>query len=157
MKYAVIRLGGKQFKVSEGDKLEIERQATPLQSEVLLYVDEKDVVIGAPVIEKAVVDAEVIEEKMGEKVRVVRFKSKSRYRKVKGHRQPLSVVEIKKISLSGAKTSSTKVQAEKPPAKAVAAESKGKKKATAKKTDTAKKTSKPRKSTSKTKKGTSGK
>ncbi|MBN1162361.1 50S ribosomal protein L21 [Patescibacteria group bacterium] len=100
MKYAVIRLGGKQFIVKEKDKIELERQQSPLNVDVLLYSEDENVLIGEPVLDKVLVEAEVVEEKKGDKVRVVRFKSKSRYRKVKGHRQPLSVVEIKKISLS---------------------------------------------------------
>ena len=99
-KYAVIKLGSKQYLVHEGDEIELERQKSPLKIDVLLYADESDVLIGNPYLSVVSVKASVLEEKLGKKVRVARFKKKSRYDKVKGHRQPVSVVKIDKISNS---------------------------------------------------------
>ena len=99
-KYAVIKLGSKQYLVHEGDEIELERQKSPLKIDVLLYADESDVIIGDPYLSVVSVKTSVLEEKLGKKVRVARFKKKSRYDKVKGHRQPISVVKIDKISNS---------------------------------------------------------
>ncbi|HQG58391.1 MAG TPA: 50S ribosomal protein L21 [bacterium] len=99
-KYAVIKLGSKQYLVHEGDEIELERQKSPLKIDVLLYADESDVLIGNPYLSAVSVKTSVLEEKLGKKVRVARFKKKSRYDKVKGHRQPVSVVKIDKISNS---------------------------------------------------------
>lgn len=93
MSYAVISLGGKQFKVSEGDLFEIERQHKPIKAAVLMYSNGKDVIMGSDV----EVKLNVIEEKRAKKVRVGRFKAKSRYHKVKGHRQPISVIKVDEI------------------------------------------------------------
>ncbi len=99
-KYAVIKLGSKQYLVHEGDEIELERQKSPLKIDVLLYADGSDVIIGDPYLSVVSVKTSVLEEKLGKKVRVARFKKKSRYDKVKGHRQPISVVKIDKISNS---------------------------------------------------------
>lgn len=96
MTYAVIRLGGRQFRVSEGDKIELERQSSP-EAEVLLYSDGRKVSVGNPVLKDHAVELVEIAEKRGKKIKVARFKSKSRYRRVKGHRQPLSVFEVKSV------------------------------------------------------------
>jgi len=112
MKYAVIQFGGKQFKVEENDVLEIERQALPLKIETLLYRDDKETLLGDPVVEKATVTASVLEEKRARKVRVGRFKSKSRYRRVKGHKQPISVVRIDSITVGAVKSKKTAEKAE---------------------------------------------
>jgi large subunit ribosomal protein L21 len=99
MKYAVISFGGKQFKVSEGDTFKIERQKTPLKVDVLMYSEDDNVLVGVPTLAEVEVTAAVLEEKRDKKIRVGRFKSKSRYRRVKGHRQPISIVKIEKIEL----------------------------------------------------------
>ena len=108
MKYAVIQLGGKQFKVSEGVTLKIERQKS-LDLEVLLYVNGDEVIVGKPFISEVKVTANSLGEERGKKVTVARFKSKSRYHKKKGHRQPLSVIEISSIGKVGDKPKKTSV------------------------------------------------
>lgn len=95
-KYAVIQLGGKQLMVKEGQKFEIERQSK-LDVDVLLYSDGDTVLLGAPTLKDVTVKAKIIEDKKDKKVVVARYKSKSRYRKNKGHRQPISVVQIESI------------------------------------------------------------
>jgi large subunit ribosomal protein L21 len=106
MKYAVIRTGGKQYKVSEGDellieKLDREKGKAIVFDEVLLLVDGQKVTLGKPLIKGATVKAEILEQIRGKKIRVAKFRAKSRYRKVKGHRQKLTKVKIKKIHGKG--------------------------------------------------------
>lgn len=112
MAYAVIRLGGKQFKVQEGDTLKLERQME-LSPEVLMYSDGDTTVVGEPIISDVLVKLSKVEDKRAKKVVVARFKSKSRYRKVNGHRQPISVLMVDSISKKGA----AKEKVEKEPAK----------------------------------------
>lgn len=97
MKYAVIKLAGKQFKVSEGDIFEIERQEK-LEMDVLVLNDEGKTLLGTPILKDVTVTATILDNKLGEKINVSRYKSKSRYTRNKGHRQPLSVIKIEKIS-----------------------------------------------------------
>ncbi len=104
-KFAVIKTGGKQYIVSEGDKLHIEKLADDLQEgssvsfdEVLLVAEGESVKIGEPKLEGAKVEAEFIENKRSKKIPVVRFRAKSNYKKVKSHRQNYSIVKITKIS-----------------------------------------------------------
>ncbi len=102
MKYAVIKTGGKQYKVSEGEELFIEKIAgkngdSVVFDQVLLLVNEKKADIGRPLVEKAKVKAKILAQTRGKKIRVAKFKAKSRYRRVKGHRQALTQVKIEKI------------------------------------------------------------
>jgi len=102
-KYAVIQLQGKQFKVSEGDKFIVDRLETQegkkfKVTDVLLVGDGKDHQIGTPTVKGATVEMKALTHQKGKKIRVVKFKAKSRYRKVKGHRQYETVVEVLKIS-----------------------------------------------------------
>ncbi len=103
MKYAVISLGGKQHVVTEGEKVEVNRLAEDVEGtieikDVLLVVDGENKKIGAPLVSGAVVSATVVSHDKGDKIRVATYKAKSRQRKVRGHRQPLTTVEITKIS-----------------------------------------------------------
>lgn len=101
MKYAVIRTGGKQYKVSEGQKLKIEKlpiekdQAFDFE-EVLLLVNEDKVEIGKPNL-KVKVTAKVVDQTKGKKIEVFKYKAKTGYHKKTGHRQNLTEVEIEKI------------------------------------------------------------
>lgn len=161
-KYAVIKLGSKQFLVHEGDVFELERQKQPLDIKVLFYSDGEKSDIGEPEVKGISVKASVIDEKKGDKVRVARFKSKSRYDKVRGHRQPLSVIKIEKIGKAEeidkakevAKDTESKKSAKKPVKKV---EKKVEtKKSTVKKTatkTTAKKTTEKKETKSKSSKG----
>ncbi len=103
MKLAVIKTGGKQYKVQEGQKLKVEKlPQKPGEkvnfTEVLLVAEGEEVQIGAPILKQAKVEAEVLAEGKGKKVEVVKFKSKTRYRRHYGHRQPYTEIQIKKIS-----------------------------------------------------------
>jgi large subunit ribosomal protein L21 len=112
MKYAIIKLGTKQFKVQEGDVFEVETQKMPLKIDVLFLSDEGKVSIGNPILLDVPVKASIVEEKRGAKVRVNRFKAKSRYHKFGSHRQPLSVIKVEKIGKASdvvEKTESVKI------------------------------------------------
>lgn len=100
--YAIIKTGGKQYRVAEGDvlnveKLNVEAGEEVVFEEVLTVVNEADVKIGQPVVEGAKVVAKVVEHGKGEKILVFKYKAKSNYRKRQGHRQPYTKVEISKI------------------------------------------------------------
>lgn len=100
--YAVIKTGGKQYRVAEGDVLKVEKLNAEAGSEVvfdevLTVVNDTDVKIGQPVVEGAKVTAKVVEQGKGEKILVFKYKAKSNYRKRQGHRQPFTKVEISKI------------------------------------------------------------
>lgn len=102
MRYAVIKTGGKQYKVSEGETLLVEKidgkkDEAVVFNEVLLLADEKKVKIGQPQVEGAKVKGVILDQVKGEKIRVAKFRAKSRYRRVKGHRQRLTKVQITKI------------------------------------------------------------
>ncbi len=108
MKYAIIRLGGKQYKVSEGDVIAIEKVPSDKKdvifSDVLLYTTDGQVRVGMPTLNDILITGKIIEEKKGPKIRVAKYKAKVRYRRVTGHRQILSMVQIESIG-SGEKQS----------------------------------------------------
>lgn len=120
MKYAVIKTGGKQYKVSEGDVLQVEKLENDGKnvtfSEVLMVSDDGKVQIGTPTLPGLSVSATVNGDVKGEKIRVAKYKAKVRYRRVTGHRQSLTSVTIASIGGKTAKKSET-VQAEKAPSK----------------------------------------
>lgn len=102
MKYAIVSNGGRQYKVSVGDVLEIDKLNLEPKTvyafpEVLLIVDGEKRMIGSPVVEKAKVSATVVEHTQGEKIRVAKFKAKARYRKVIGHRADYTKIKIDSI------------------------------------------------------------
>lgn len=104
MHYAVVKSGGKQYRVSEGqdltlDRLKLDGKKSFVFEDVLLVVDNNKVTIGAPFVKGATVEATLIEEIRGEKLYIRRFKAKSRYRRVTGFRAEQSVVKISKINL----------------------------------------------------------
>jgi len=102
-KFAVIETGGKQYVVSNGDKLRVDRlSATKAEvggvfvfEKVLLKVDGDKVEIGVPYLTGEKVEAEVVSHGRDEKKLIFRYHSKTRYRKKKGHRQPNTEVRIK--------------------------------------------------------------
>jgi large subunit ribosomal protein L21 len=98
-KYIVIKLASKQYLVHEGDVIKLERQKLPLKTEVLFYFDGEKAVIGDPEVKGVDFEISVLEEKLGKKVRVARFKKKSRYDKVRGHRQPISILKVENIGI----------------------------------------------------------
>lgn len=107
--FAIIKTGGKQYKVSEGDVLIVEKlevEGLPAQAgesvtfdQVLLVTDGDSITLGKPMINGASVTAKILEQGKGDKKMVFRYKSKTRQRKKKGHRQPFTKIQITKISL----------------------------------------------------------
>lgn len=102
-KYAIIQLQGKQYQVQEGDEFLVDQLGKEAGekfdvSDVLLVVNEDDRKIGQPLVEGAKVSCELVSNQRGEKIRVAKYKSKSRYRKVHGHRQYQSTVKVLKIA-----------------------------------------------------------
>ena len=99
--FAVIKTGGKQYKVAEGDVLRVEKleskDGNVVFDQVLLVVN-GEVKVGQPVVSGAKVSAKVLEEGKGDKKLVFKFKSKTRQHKKKGHRQPYTKIEITKIT-----------------------------------------------------------
>jgi large subunit ribosomal protein L21 len=102
MKKAVIATGGKQYLVTEGETLEVELLHADKKSvtfEPLLVIDGDNVSVGAPVVDKAKVTAEVVEDEVkDDKVTAIRYKAKKRVHKVHGHRQRHTVIKISKIA-----------------------------------------------------------
>lgn len=108
MKYAVVKIGGNQHKIFEGeilvvDKLEGKKGQKLTLNEVLLLVDDNKIKIGQPLVKNAKAEAEIVDQIKGEKIRVATFKAKARYRKVKGFRSLLTRVKILSIIVSSGK------------------------------------------------------
>lgn len=101
--YAVIVTGGKQYKVSEGDtlfieKLDVEEGAEVTFDKVLIAGEGSDVKVGAPTLDGATVEAKVVKNGKAKKIYVFKMKRKKNERTKKGHRQPYTKVEITKIN-----------------------------------------------------------
>ncbi|MBI2634959.1 MAG: 50S ribosomal protein L21 [Parcubacteria group bacterium] len=101
MTYAVIKSGGKQYLVKEGDKIRVEKINTPEGEEVkfgeVLLVFDKDIKIGTPFLEGVEVSAKVLKNGRAKKIIIFHYHSKTRYKKKGGHRQHFTEVEILKI------------------------------------------------------------
>ncbi len=102
-RFAIIKTGGKQYQVKEGDTLKVEKLDTQAGQkmrfdQVLLHYDEQSGVrLGEPFLEGEVVEAEVLEEVKGEKIVVFTYKPKKHEKKKKGHRQRYTLVKIVKV------------------------------------------------------------
>ena len=102
MKYAVVRVKGTQYRVTEGEEILIDRlkEGEKMSLEVLLFVDGENFELGTPSLVKIKVKTKLLGEEMGKKIHVLKFRSKSRYRKKIGSRPKFSRIEIEKISTS---------------------------------------------------------
>lgn len=101
--YAVVETGGKQYKVSEGDVIYVEKlegnQGDSIDlDKVLLVSNEGDIKVGKPYVEGAKVSASIEEQGKAKKILVFKFKAKKDYRKKQGHRQPFTKLKISKIN-----------------------------------------------------------
>ena len=101
--YAVIEACGKQYKVQDGDvlfleKLGAEAGETVRFDKVVFFSDSDESVIGQPYVDGAFVEAEVLKNGKGKKIRVFKYNAKKNYRRRQGHRQPYTKVQIKKIA-----------------------------------------------------------
>ena len=100
MSIAIIKTGGKQYKVAVGDKIKIEKLDFEVGEEVKFdtllasSLDGKDLLLGEPILVDRSVEGKILEQGRSEKVSVIKFKNKTRYKRNYGHRQPFSLVEI---------------------------------------------------------------
>ncbi len=100
--YAIIATGGKQYKVSEGDTIYIEKLENEVDSEVtfpVLMLSGDTIEVGSPYVEGASVTGKVVRHGRGKKIVVLKYKSKKNYRRKAGHRQPFTQVEITKVNV----------------------------------------------------------
>lgn len=100
--YAIIKTGGKQYRVSEGDvitieKLDVAAEGTVTFDEVVTVVNDGDIKVGTPLVDGAKVTGTVLEHGKAKKILVFKYKAKSNYRRRQGHRQPFTKVRIEKI------------------------------------------------------------
>ena len=110
--FAVIKTGGKQYKVAKDDKIKVERLAAEPGSQValdqVLAVGEgAGVTVGAPLVAGAVVTAEVVEQGRGAKVVIFKKKRRQNYRRTKGHRQHFTTLKITQIAAPGMSAAAT--------------------------------------------------
>ena len=100
--YAVFEDGSRQYRVSEGDQLDVDFRDTPAGNQiefnrVLLFSGTEGVRVGTPTVQSAKIIAEVVEHRRGEKIYVQKFKRRKNYHRRTGHRQELTRVRIKQI------------------------------------------------------------
>jgi large subunit ribosomal protein L21 len=101
--YAVIKTGGKQYKVAAGDKLKVEKLVGDVGSKVvidkvLLIADGEKTTIGAPLVAGAKVSATVVSHGRADKVMIFKFRRRKHYRKTQGHRQSFTEIQIDTIA-----------------------------------------------------------
>lgn len=101
--YAVIKTGGKQYRVAPGEELKIETLDAEVGStvsfeEVLMVSNGEQVTVGAPLVQGGVVKAEVVAHGRGEKIRIVKHRRRKHYHKEQGHRQNFTQVKITEIA-----------------------------------------------------------
>jgi large subunit ribosomal protein L21 len=151
--YAVVKTGGKQYKVAKDDKIVVDRLEAEAGSnlvldQVLMVANGDQVDVGAPTVKDAVVGATVLRHTRGDKIMVFRRKRRKNFRRIRGHRQDLTLLQITDIAPDGKlkaakpaeakKPASDKPAAKKAPAKATEAKKPAAKKAPAKKASTSK-------------------
>ena len=168
--YAVVKTGGKQYRVTKDDtilveKLDADEGQTVTLSDVMMLGDGDKVTVGNPVVADASVEAQVVSQTRGPKIIIFRRKRRKNHRRTQGHRQDLTLLKITDINTSGKKAAAPAKKAaakaeEKPAAKkeaapakkaAAKAEEKPAVKKAAAKTKTAKKAAAPKKATAKKK------
>ena len=167
--YAVVKTGGKQYRVTKDDtilveKLDADEGQTVTLSDVMLLGDGDKVTVGTPVVADASVEAQVVSQTRGPKIIIFRRKRRKNHRRTQGHRQDLTLLKITDINTSGKKATPAKKAAAKAEAKPAAkkeaapakkaaakAEAKPAAKKAAAKTTTAKKAAAPKKAKEKKK------
>ncbi|MBU0998076.1 50S ribosomal protein L21 [Patescibacteria group bacterium] len=97
-KYAIIKLQGHQYQVSENDEILVDKMSEGKELEVLLFVDGDKVKVGKPTLKDVSIKIKVINEEKGDKIKVFKFKSKSRYRRHRGFRAQYTRLLVEKIS-----------------------------------------------------------
>jgi large subunit ribosomal protein L21 len=111
MSYAIVRTGGKQYRVEQGQSLLVERlpanDGAAVELEPLLYVDGDTVLDRSETLSQVNVEARVLAHERGPKLRVVKFKPKRGYKRRTGHRQELTRIEVTEIRLAAGETQTT--------------------------------------------------
>ena len=135
--YAVVKTGGKQYRVAKDDKIVVDRMIgedgdSVVLDQVLMMADGDKVTVGSPVIEGAAVGATVLRQTRGPKIMVFRRKRRKNFRRIRGHRQDLTLLQINEIAPDGKLKAAPKKAAAK--SEASAAPKKAAKKTAAKKT-----------------------
>lgn len=106
--YAVIRTGGKQYRVTTGDEIVVEKidgePGTKITFDNVLLIKDKDGVLTGEAVEKAKVYGEIVEQLKGEKIIVFKYRPKKRYRRKTGHRQQYTRVRITRITKGTSRT-----------------------------------------------------
>ncbi len=148
--YAVVKTGGKQYKVAKDDKIVVDRLEAEAGSnlvldQVLMVANGDQVDVGAPTVKDAVVGATVLRHTRGDKIMVFRRKRRKNFRRIRGHRQDLTLLQITDIAPDGKLKAAKPAEAKKPaadkpaakkaPAKATEAKKPAAKKAPAKATE----------------------
>ena len=110
--YAVIKTGGKQYKVIAGEKIKVEKLEVEIGGKVvidkvLMIADGESTTIGAPLIAGATVNATVVSHGRADKVMIFKFRRRKHYRKTQGHRQSFTEIQIGEILAAGQATSKT--------------------------------------------------
>lgn len=116
--YAIVSTGGKQYKVAQDDVLTIEKiegePGTSIELPVIFLNDGKKIVTDPDKLAKATVEAEILDQFLGEKQLVFKFKKRKRYHRLKGHRQQLTKVKITKVRATARSPRKTTKEAEAP-------------------------------------------
>ena len=104
--YAVVKTGGKQYRVAKDDKIVVDRMIgedgdSVVLDQVLMMADGDKVTVGSPVIEGAAVGATVLRQTRGPKIMVFRRKRRKNFRRIRGHRQDLTLLQINEIATDG--------------------------------------------------------
>ncbi len=100
--YAIVKSGGKQYKVCQGEVLRIEKIPGDVGSpvsfdKVLMFSDGENVNVGQPMLDNVTVNGHIVEQGKAKKIIVFKYKKRKRYRKTQGHRQPYTAVKIDSI------------------------------------------------------------
>ena len=99
--YAIVETGGKQYRVTKGDIIQVEKlekeKGKITLDKVLLIENDKETLVGAPYIEGAAVEAKVLDHGKGKKIIIYKYKAKKDYRRKQGHRQPYTMIKIESL------------------------------------------------------------
>lgn len=110
--YAIVETGGKQYRITKGDIIQVEKleeeKGKITLDKVLLVENDKETLVGTPYVEGAAVEAKILEHGKGKKIIIYKYKAKKDYRRKQGHRQPYTEIEITGITTGGTKKTASK-------------------------------------------------
>ena len=103
--YAVVKTGGKEYRISQGDLIRVEKMEGKVgdqvtMKDILMISDEDKVQVGNPFLTNAVITGEIVQQVRGKKVLIYKMKRRKNYRRTKGHRQTYTYVRVNDISLA---------------------------------------------------------